>query len=297
MALREYFEILRQRWLSILLIALTVLALTSLITLVMPKSYTATTRLFFAVAGNSVADLADGSNFAEKQMSSYAEVATTPIVLDPVISGLGLCTTSAELKKSIEATVPVDTVIIEIAATDADPRQAARIANAIGERLTMVAEDLTPVREDGSETVRATTLATAQVPSVLSSPNIPKNLSLGLIVGLVLGIGIAVLRQVLDTKVRSEQDVRALTESSILGVVAFDQQAPRHPVILRDEPLAAPSEAVRRLRTNLQFVDVANRPKSIVVSSSIPGEGKIHDCHKSGCLARGYRCTSYSRGR
>jgi len=252
-ALREYFEILRQRWLSILLIALTVLALTSLITLVMPKSYTATTRLFFAVAGNSVADLADGSNFAEKQMSSYAEVATTPIVLDPVISSLGLRTTSAELKKSIEATVPVDTVIIEIAATDSDPRQAARIANAIGERLTTVAEDLTPGREDGSETVRATTLATAQVPSVPSSPNIPKNLSLGLIVGLVLGIGIAVLRQVLDTKVRSEQDVRALTESSILGVVAFDQQVPRHPVILRDEPLAAPSEAVRRLRTNLQI--------------------------------------------
>ena len=31
---------------------------------------------------------------------------------------------------------------------------------------------------------------------------------------------------------------------------------------------------MRRLRTNLQFIDVANRPKSIVISSSVPAEGK-----------------------
>ncbi len=272
--LHDYLDILRRRWLSILMITLTALALTSLVTLMMPKNYTATTRLFFAVAGDSVADLAQGSSFAEKQMSSYAEVATSPIVLDPVTKSLGLHSTAEELKKSVEATVPVRTVIIEIAVTDPDPRQATRIANAIGEELTNVVERLNPGRQDGSETVRATTLATAQVPSVPSSPNIIRNLTLGLILGLVLGVGIAVLRQVLDTKVRSEQDVRALTDSSILGVVAFDQEVPRHPVILRDEPLAAPSEAVRRLRTNLQFIDVANRPKSIVISSSIPGEGK-----------------------
>jgi tyrosine-protein kinase len=270
----DYLDILRRRWLSILVIALTALALTSLVTLMMPKKYTATTRLFFAVAGDSVADLAQGSSFAEKQMSSYAEVAKSPIVLDPVIENLGLRTTAGELKKSIEATVPVKTFIIEIAVTDPNPDQAERIANAIGERLTDAAEGLTPSREDGSGTVRVTTLATAQVPSVPSFPNISRNLTLGLILGVVLGVGIAVLREVLDTRVRTEQDVRALTDSSILGVVAFDQEVSRHPVILRDDPLAAPSEAVRRLRTNLQFIDVASRPRSIVISSSLAGEGK-----------------------
>jgi capsular exopolysaccharide synthesis family protein len=272
--LHDYLNILRRRWLSILLIALTALALTSLGTLMMPKKYTATTQLFFAVAGNSVTDLAQGSNFAEKQISSYAEVATSPIVLDPVIKDLGLRTTAGELKQSIEATVRVKTLILEIAVTDPHPQQAAMVANAAADRLSDAAKALTPTREDGSETVRVTTLATAQVPSVASYPNISRNLTLGMILGLVLGIGIAVLREVLDTRVRTEQDVRALTESSILGVVGFDQEVPRHPVILRDEPLAAPSEAVRRLRTNLQFIDVAERPKSIVISSSVAGEGK-----------------------
>jgi capsular exopolysaccharide synthesis family protein len=122
--------------------------------------------------------------------------------------------------------------------------------------------------------VQVTTIARAEVPQQASSPNILRNLGLGLIFGLLFGVGVAILRHVLDTKVRSENDVRAMTDSPILGLVAYDQEVSSHPVILRDRPLAAPSEAVRRLRTNLQFIDLANRPKSIVISSSIPGEGK-----------------------
>jgi tyrosine-protein kinase len=271
---REYLDILRRRWLSVLIIALTTLAAASLLTLAMPKKYTATTKLFFAVAGESVSELAQGSSFAEKQMSSFAKVAMSPLVLEPVVQQLALPTTAAELEKSVEATVPPGTVILEIAATDPDPERAAAIANAVGARLGQAAGDLSPSRQDGSEAVRATTLAVAKVPLAPSSPNVLRNLGIGLILGLLLGMGVAILRQLLDTKVRSEQDVRALTDCPILGVVAFDQKVPRHPVILRDEPLAAPSEAVRRLRTNLQFIDAGNRPKSIVISSSIPGEGK-----------------------
>jgi succinoglycan biosynthesis transport protein ExoP len=271
---REYFDILRRRWLSVLVIALTTLTVASLLTLAMPKKYTATTELFFAVAGESVSELAQGSSFAAKQMSSYANVATSPLVLEPVVRQLALPTTATELEKSVEASVPQNQVILEVAVTDASPRRAAEIANAVGVTLGKVAGSLSPSRQDGGEAVRATTLRIAEVPTVPSSPDIPRNLGIGLVLGLLLGIGIAILRHVLDTKVRSEQDVRALTDSPILGVVAFDKKVPSHPVILRDEPLAAPSEAVRRLRTNLQFIDAANRPKSIVISSSIPGEGK-----------------------
>ena len=83
--LSDYLDILRRRWLGVVIITLTTLALASAVTLAMPKKYTATTRLFIAVAGESATDLAQGSNFAEKQMSSYAEVATSPRVLAPVI--------------------------------------------------------------------------------------------------------------------------------------------------------------------------------------------------------------------
>ena len=61
--LGDYLGILRRRWLGVLIIALTALALASAVTLAMPKKYTATTRLFIAVAGESATDLAQGSNF------------------------------------------------------------------------------------------------------------------------------------------------------------------------------------------------------------------------------------------
>jgi capsular exopolysaccharide synthesis family protein len=259
----------------VVIIALTALALASAVTLAMPEKYTATTRLFIAVAGGeSVTDLAQGSNFAEKQMSSYAEVATSPRVLGPVIQQLGLPTTPKELSESVEATVPANTVILEISATDLDPTRAAQIANAVGRGLANAAGELSPAKGAGTEAVVATTIAEAEVPDKASSPKILQNLGVGVIVGLLMGLGVAVMRHLLDTKVRSEDDVRSLTDSPILGVVAYDADVSAHPVILRDQPLAAPSEAVRRLRTNLQFIDIANRPRSIVISSSIPGEGK-----------------------
>src|SRR5215203_3911507 len=122
--------------------------------------------------------------------------------------------------------------------------------------------------------VRVTPVASAQIPDEASSPHVFRNLALGLALGLFLGFGLAVLRHVLDTKVKSAEDVRRLTEIPILGVVPVDLEVPRHPVILRSEPHSASSESVRRLRTNLQFVDVVDRAKSVVISSSIGDEGK-----------------------
>jgi len=87
---REYLDILRRRWLSIVIISLLTLASVSAATLMMPKAYTATTRLLFAVAGDSLSSLAQGSSFVEKQMASYAEVATSPRVLDQVVDQPGL---------------------------------------------------------------------------------------------------------------------------------------------------------------------------------------------------------------
>jgi capsular exopolysaccharide synthesis family protein len=273
--LRDYLAVLRRRWVSLLVVALTVLLAVTAVTFSMTKQYTATTRLFFAVSGSeTTADLAQGSTFAEKQMASYAQVATSPLVLDPVIRDLGLPTTARELAKSVSATVSTGTVILDVAATSPDSGQAVRIANAIGFQLSQVASQLTPERSDGAGSVKATTLARAQTPQGPSSPNVLRNLSVGLVLGLLLGISVALLRHILDTKLRSEADIRAITESPVLGVIGYADELPKHPMIVRDEPLSAPSEEVRRLRTNLQFIDVARRQRSIVVTSSIPGEGK-----------------------
>jgi capsular exopolysaccharide synthesis family protein len=259
----------------VIIVMLATVAVAAAATLAMTTQYTATTRLFFAVErGESVTDLAQGSSFAEKQMTSYAEVADAPLVLNPVIDQLNLETTSAELARAVTVTIPPETVILEISAVDPNPERAAAIANAVGTEVAAVAGELSPERADGSKAVEATTVAPALVPTDPSSPNALRNLALGVLLGLLLGIGVAMLRNVLDTKVRSEHDVRAVTESPLLGVIGQDDKVPAHPIILREDPMSAAAEAVRRLRTNLKFTDLGDRPRSIVITSAIPGEGK-----------------------
>lgn len=275
MELRDYMGILRRRWITASVVALLIFAGVSGVTLLTTPKFTATTRLFFAVQGTgSVTELAQGSTFAEKQMTSYAQVATSPLVLDPVIRELGLTTTAADLQPLVTAVVPSETVILEVSVTSADRVQATAVANAIGEELASVAGELSPAREDGSQAVKATVLARAQIPGAPSSPNVLRNLAVGLALGAIGGIGMALVRNVLDTKVRDEHAIRAVTDRPLLGSIAFDGNVPAHPVVVADDPLSAPAEAVRRLRTNLQFIGTANESKTVVITSSIPGEGK-----------------------
>jgi capsular exopolysaccharide synthesis family protein len=257
-------------------VALAVLAAVAGVTLAMTPQYTAATRLFFAVEGTeSVTDLAQGSTFAEKQMTSYVEVASSPLVLEPVIRQLGLLTSPTELAPSVAASVPTGTVILQVAVTRADREEAAAIANAIGAELsTVVVSGLSPERGDGKSTVKATVLTPALTPGAPSSPNLALNLGIGLALGLFLGVTVALLSEVLNTKIRGDADVRALTDGPLLGAIAFDDAVPTHPVMVADQPLSAPSEAIRRLRTNLQFVGAGSGSKSVVITSSIPGEGK-----------------------
>jgi len=275
MDLRGYLKVLQRRWISILVITLATLAVTASVTFLLTPTYLASTRLFFGVQGaTSGSDLAQGSTFAENQLTSYAQVATSPLVLQPVIDQLGLQTTPADLAEKVSAYAPTDTVIIQITVNDTDPARAAQIANAVGSQLASVASDLSPRRQDGSQAVKATVLAQAEVPIDPASPSILRNLAAGLILGLLLGIAVAILRRVLDTKIRNEADLEQVTEVPVLGVVPFDSEAEAHPVVIRDDPLSVRSEAVRRLRTNLQFVEAAEHSRSVVVTSSIPGEGK-----------------------
>ena len=103
---REFFEVLRRRWLSIIVTAsLLTLASVAAMTLMMPKAYTASTRVFFA-SGDSLSAMAPASSFVGKQMASYAELATSPRVLDQVVEQLGLNITASSWPTPSKRTSP-----------------------------------------------------------------------------------------------------------------------------------------------------------------------------------------------
>lgn len=84
-------------------------------------------------------------SFADQVAASYAAAARTPVVLDPVISELGLRTTSGELAPRVASSVAEDTMIIDISVAGGSRTEEARIANAIGLHLVQASNGLSPV--------------------------------------------------------------------------------------------------------------------------------------------------------
>lgn len=174
------------------------------------------------------------------------------------------------MSSTVTSTVPPDTVLIDVAVTDKKAVNAYKVAAAIG-----VVSDLERVSPSQPSPVKVTLVQqTAEINNSPVAPKPTRNIALGLILGLLLGLGIAVLRDRFDNRVRSKDDVEEMTEVSVIGGIPFDADAPKHPLIVQADPHSSRSEAFRSWRTNLQFVNVANHPRVIVMTSSLAGEGK-----------------------
>jgi capsular exopolysaccharide synthesis family protein len=270
--LQDYFRLLRKRWVTFVVVtALCVLAALVATMLATPK-YTATTQSFVSVRGSAnSADLLQGSNFSQQQVKSYTELVTSPLVLDPVITTMGLDTDSAALADQITADSPSDTVLINIAVTSTSAQLAADIANAVAAEFARVVPTFEQPTNAGDSPVKITTTQQARVPAQPSSPRPAINLGLGLLVGLALGGAAAALREVVDTRIRRQRDIEDLTQTPVLGTIPFDSDIDAHPVAGISSQRG---EALRRLRTNLQFTNLRAQPRTLVVTSAISGEGK-----------------------
>ena len=97
---------------------------------------------------------------------------------------------------------------------------------------------------------------------------------LALALGVLLGIGLAFLRDLLDNTVKDRQNLEEITGVAVVGSIPLDKERRKEPAKSFDNDNSAFAEAFRKLRTNLQFLAVDNPPRVIVVTSSMPNEGK-----------------------
>jgi capsular exopolysaccharide synthesis family protein len=273
--LSDYLRLLRRNWSWIACFAILGILLAGAATFATKPTYTAESRLFAAIQGTgSVQELQQGSTFVQARVKSYSEIARTPLVLNPVIESLSLETTAASLAAKVTATTDVNTVLISVTASDESPTQAAAIAQAVSDSLVATVEQLESSTTESVAPVRLTVVTPATAPGSPSAPNTVVNLALGLVVGLTAGLLTSYLRAVLDTRVRGESDLRKVTDAALLGGIAFDLDAQKKPLLTQAPPQGSRAESFRQIRTNLQFAHVGHKSKAVLVTSSVPGEGK-----------------------
>lgn len=278
MEFRVYWGVLKKYWLSV--VVLTVLGGLAggiYVALATPV-YTAKAVVFLSMSGSdSVGDLYTGTNYTAAAARSYAQITTTPKVLAPVIQDLGLNTTADQLAAQVTTTIPANTSLIQVSVTNSDAEKSREIAQAVADSLVATVKNLSPVDTNQKSTITATVVTPATTPTSQTSPQMALTLALGVVAGLAVGVALAVLRKTLDVIIRSEEDVKSVTDHSIIATIPFDTgfYSGRDPLILRSSPTSIAAEQFRRLRTNLQFLAIgSNKRRVFLVTSSVPGEGK-----------------------
>ncbi|MDE8668140.1 polysaccharide biosynthesis tyrosine autokinase [Pseudarthrobacter sp. H3Y2-7] len=275
MELKDYLRVLRRNWIIIVACALIGLLGAGAASLLMKPSYKSETKLFVALqSSGSVSELTQGNAFSQARVQSYVKTVTTPTVLQPVIDSLGLKVTPQALARSVAATSDVNTVLISIAVENESPVQAAAIAQAVSRSLIVAVDELERPSSSDSSPVKLSIVTPASAPGAPSSPNVNINLIVGLLLGLATGTGVAVLRSILDNRVRGAADLRRVTQTAILGGVSFDATATKEPLLTQIAMQSPRAESFRQLRTNLQFAHVSHDSKTVLITSSVPGEGK-----------------------
>nr|WP_142032370.1 polysaccharide biosynthesis tyrosine autokinase [Arthrobacter sp. SLBN-112] len=275
MDLSEYLRVLRRSWMLILALALVGLLSGGVLAVLTKPTYTADTQLFVAIQNSgSVQELQQGNTFSQARVQSYVKIVDSPAVLQPVIETLGLPTTANDLAKRVTASTELNTVLIGISVTDSSAVQASAIAEETARSLIKTVENLEEPKTGGPSPISLSVIKPAVAPSTPSAPNTRQSLIVGLILGLALGVAGAVGRSILDNRIRSEAELRLVTDAPLLGAIHFDQGTTKKPLLTQTSFQNPRAESFRQLRTNLQFANVSSHGKTVLITSSLPGEGK-----------------------
>jgi capsular exopolysaccharide synthesis family protein len=191
-----------------------------------------------------------------------------------VIGDLGLRTTPADLAEQLSASSEQDSVLLDVTAATRDPRESVAVVNAVGRVFPAAVDELErPLRVGATPPVTVRVVEPADT-AERTSPTWPVVVAFGLLAGLVAGAALALLRHATDTSVRSARALAGAVDLPLLATTYVERSASADLVPTRDLPSSPTAESLRRLRTNLQYLDVDDPPRVLAVASSVPAEGK-----------------------
>lgn len=104
------------------------------------------------------------------------------------------------------------------------------------------------------------------------APNTGSNLLYAAVVGLLVGICLALLQEYLDDRVNMPEDARRIMGAPVLGFVPLVEESKAR--LIRQSHGGSLMESYRVLRTNVRFATVGSEGTSMLVTSTVPGEGK-----------------------
>lgn len=130
--------------------------------------------------------------------------------------------------------------------------------------------------QEGLQQADSRILSSAVVPSGPSAPRNSLILAMSMMLGFVIGAAIVILREMRADTFRTSRELETITGQTVLGQIPMLPSRGRKNAIayLKDRPTSAAAEAIRNLRTSVLLSNLDTPPQVIMMTSSLPGEGK-----------------------
>jgi len=219
MELKEYLEIIKKRWLLLVIITiLTVAAGAAYSYLILKPSFNADISVIIGRPQSS--DTKQSAvNYSDilmyqQEVKTYSEFAKSRTVAEDIIQKLNLNMNPETIQGMITVAPKADTEFLTITVKSENARQAMEIANQAAKSLRDVA--ISVKKEDAVQI-----LDQAQLPARPSSPRPMLNMAIALFLGIMVSVGIALLLENLDNTVKTHQDIEKLLGVPIIGTIPF----------------------------------------------------------------------------
>jgi polysaccharide biosynthesis transport protein len=280
------------------------------------KQYTATASLVFSSnqQTEAIAGVAATNTNALLQQESNLELLRLGDMAEKTAAALGRGLTAAAVSGDVSVSGQPESTFATVSATNTSPALAAEIANTYSQRfvaeqegashgyyqsaLALVRKELralSPQQRVGTDGVqlqdRAQSLellaglphSTVQIaqealaPTSPSSPRTHRNLLIGAILGFFVGLGLAILLERLDTRIRRPSELAATYRVPLLGSVpqgAALSRTPRAGEAGSHDLTLVEAEAFHLIRARLRSFNAERDIRAVLVTSAAPDEGK-----------------------
>jgi capsular polysaccharide biosynthesis protein len=184
-------QVLRERWRLILGVVIAALLGASLVTALIPPTYTSTITMYVSAtsSGEDAAEAYQASLLAQERTRQYDQLVTSTRVSQRVVQQLGLTTTADELASRISASSALESVMMDVSVTAPSAQEATAVADAIGRLFPGLVADIERRPAGAPSPVSIGVIDGAATPSTRTVNLLLFNLALGALGGFVLGVG------------------------------------------------------------------------------------------------------------
>ncbi|MEH0974821.1 polysaccharide biosynthesis tyrosine autokinase [Micromonospora sp. CPCC 205546] len=274
MDLYRQLRLVRRHWWIVLLTVMVALGVTALVTVRAQPRYVASVTFFVTTPSQGVTDAYQGGLFLQQRVKSYAELLTSDRLAQSVVAESPVGLTAEEIQRRVSTSTETGTVLLRASVTDTDQNRALKVTELLSAQFVQLVQKVETTQDGKAGPIRIEVVSGPRVTPTPVSPQPVRNFVVGTLLGLLAGVGLAILRGIADVRLRDAAGLQRTTGSPLLGEIPFESTAKSAPLIVGEAANSARAEAVRKLRTNLRFVDVHEPARVIAVTSALQGEGK-----------------------